>query len=139
MKKRFLLLLCCLAIPAFADELNLTDEDCRAITEYQPAPDVDYKSGVDADGRPVLEADVTPPVITLPDTYKVPLTADLLRGDEGRGRENDAVLGEIEIDKSGAMSFNGRPLEGDAAAALKAACAARDAAKQPQKRPKRSK
>lgn len=117
------------------DELGISDKDCAALVEYQPSPDVEYKSGVDVHGKPVLEADITPTVIKSPDVYSFPITIDTVKYlhlTTPKGLEGEANVGTITISK-GQAAFNGHPLEGDAMALLKAVCSARKAPQTPAK------
>jgi len=137
MKKPVVVLLCLLfcSHPAAAQEKRnesreplLAEKECRYLTAYQPSPDnnADYKPGVDVRGKPVVGADITPPVIQPPEKYSFNLTVDMAKyigltaptGVEGKTR-----IGTITVEK-GQLRFNGNPLEGDAAAALRALCLA---------------
>lgn len=121
---------------AVTNELGLSDQDCQALVTYQPPADVEYKPGVDVHGKPVVEADLAPPGIALPEPYSFNLTADAARRlgmAVPQGMEGQMTLGAITVDKAGAVRFNGNPVEGDAVAALKAFCAAKKTPESPKK------
>jgi len=46
------------ALQAAAQTVVVDSAACRALTAHQPAPDVAYRPGVDATGRPVAPADL---------------------------------------------------------------------------------
>ena len=136
--KNFLIILVCLlsASPAFAaaakpianNDLGITDKDCQQIVDYQTPPGVDYQPGVDVHGKPVVEADLAPSVVKLPEKYSFDLNIDAahyLGLTVPAGSQGLMKVGTITIDKNGQATFNGKPMEGDAMAALKAACAAK--------------
>lgn len=137
MKNLLVILLACLvSLSAFAavkkpvNELGITAKDCQALVAYQPAADVEYKPGLDVHGKPVVEADLNPSPVALPDVYQFTLTVDAARHigmHIPAGLEGAAPLGVIAVGKDGSATFNGNPLEGDAIAALKAVCAAQKA------------
>ncbi len=134
MKKRiFIALACALALTAMAQKPpakklpDLDVKDCQYLTVYQPNVDgsADYKPGVDAHGKPVVEADVAGPQITLPDKYSFNVTVDVaeyMGVAVPSGLEEKAVIGEVTVDKDGHVTFNGKPLESDAEASLRALC-----------------
>jgi hypothetical protein len=132
MRKRLFLLFVLAPAAAFAaapppNELGLTEGDCQAMAvTHKPAPDVAYKSGVDVHGKPVVEADLDPPDIELPEIYQFPLTVDAAKY-MGMAvppeLEGKTTLGMVTVSQNGDATFNGKPLEGSAQAALKAACA----------------
>jgi hypothetical protein len=135
MKKFLIIFWLMLTAPGFAadqkpapNDLGITAKDCQALVEYQPSPDVEYKPGVDVHGKPVVEADITPQVVTLPDKYSFDLNVDAARYlgiAVPPGTQGLAKIGTIMIDKTGAATFNGKPMEGEAMAALKDVCAAK--------------
>lgn len=130
MKTSLLLLsaLVALSAAASADILKPggVGSECRALAAYVPDAknSAEYKPGVDAQGRPVVEADITPNVITLPDTITFDLTVDTAKYmglAVPRGLEGQMKVGTITIEK-GQTYFNGKPLGGEAEAALKKLC-----------------
>ena len=137
MKKFFIILVCLIFAPAaFAadaappapNDLGITANDCQQIVDYQPSADVEYKPGVDVHGKPVMEADLTPSVVKPPEQYSFDLNVDAahyLGLTVPAGSQGLMKVGKVTIDKNGETTFNGKPLEGDAMAALKEACAAK--------------
>lgn len=119
-----------LAYSASAAENKTPELDpkvCQEMVTYHPDAKngPDYKPGVDVHGKPVVEADITPNVITVPDTVSFDLTIDLakyLGMTAPVGLENEASMGKITVDKAGNVTFNGKPLEGNAEAALRDLC-----------------
>ena len=142
MKNIFVIFICLmLASAAFAagqkpvanNDLGITEKDCQAIVDYQPSADVDYKPGVDVHGKPVMEADLTPAIVKPPQKYKFDLNVDAahyLGLTVPPGSQGLMKIGTVTIE-NGQATFNGNPLEGDAVAALKAACAAKPAKNPP--------
>lgn len=58
--------------------ITITKMDCSRLIQYQPAPDVAYKPGVDVRGRPVASADTDPGRAefakrVLPETLEFPI------------------------------------------------------------------
>lgn len=126
-----------LAYGAAADEKKappeLDPKVCQQMVAYQPDPvnGADYKPGVDVHGKPVVEADINPSPIVVPDTISFNLTVDLAKYigiSTPSGLEGEAVMGKVEVDKTGHVTFNGQPLEGSADAALRNLCAPKPAA-----------
>lgn len=140
MKKYFILMACLISVSAFADEAAkpaatptppaITDKDCEMLADYQPSADVNYKPGVDVDGNTVAPADLpsTSP-IEAPKKISFDIAADYA-GQLGinlpAGSQALATVGKVTVDTvTGEVTWNGKPVEGDAMAALKKACAAR--------------
>ena len=74
-----------------------------------------------------MEADLTPSVVTPPKKYSFDLNVDAahyLGTTVPAGSQGLMKIGTVTIE-NGHATFNGKPLEGDAMAALKAVCAAR--------------
>jgi hypothetical protein len=123
----FVLLLvpCVMAAKEARQKPVISAEECRYLTAYQPAPGVEYQPGVDVRGKPVVEADITPSVIQPPEKYSFALTVDVAKYiglTEPTGVLGEAKMGTITVE-GGKVRFNGKPLEGDAEAALVALCA----------------
>ncbi|TAL27382.1 MAG: hypothetical protein EPN97_17470 [Alphaproteobacteria bacterium] len=100
---------------------------CREMAAYHPEPgqSADYKPGVDVHGKPVVEADLNPSQMKVADTVSFDVTVDLARYaglEVPEGTEDKTAIGTITVDREGHMTFNGRPLEGDAEKALRALC-----------------
>jgi len=115
------------AMPAAADILkSAAGSECQYMTSYRPDPanDAEYKPGVDVHGKPVVEADITPNVITMPDKITFDLTVDTAKYIGlalPQGVEGLAKVGTVTIEK-GQTYFNGKPLAGEAEAALQKLC-----------------
>src|SRR3546814_2263921 len=57
---------------------SITEDDCARLVPHVPAPDVEYRPGVDAAGRPVAPAALPgSPRIVFPDAYRIPIEVDL--------------------------------------------------------------
>lgn len=111
--------------PAFAQTVVLDDAACRAITAHVPDSGVEYQPGVDVHGKPVVEADLNPSPVKIPETIRFTITVDTMKYAGiavPAGVEGKAAIGEVEIGKDGRMLFNGAPMEGEAEAALRALC-----------------
>ena len=107
---------------------ELDPKVCQQMVAYQPDPvnGAEYKPGVDVHGKPVVEADINPSVVGALDTVSFSLTVDMAKYigiTTPAGLLGEAVMGKIEIDKAGHVTFNGQPLEGSAEAALRQLCA----------------
>ncbi len=107
-------------------EVAITRADCARLVEYVPAPDVVYQPGVDAYGRAVAPADQNGgTAIQVPDTLHIPIEIDL---QERLGipanpalYESDIPIGEV-VYRNGRLTFEGRPLQDEAAAELSRRC-----------------
>lgn len=103
---------------------------CRAMVRHQPAPDVAYKPGVDAKGRPVAPADLPGSAGAMAATspIDIPLTIDLARRMgvklPGGGLPTETVIGRMTLD-GGRLLLNGQPLGGASEAELIALCRGR--------------
>jgi hypothetical protein len=117
-----------LATAAAADTtVVITGDDCRALVEHRPAPDVAYQPGVDAHGRPVAPADLDPHPLALPETYMIDITVDLFErlGIPPQGDANydgDVRVGTVALDADGRLTFNGRPITSEAQQELGRRC-----------------
>lgn len=98
---------------------------CSRVVEYQKPAGVDYKPGVDVKGKPVVEADLNPSPVKMPDNISFNITIDVAQylGLPTPGLEGLVNVGTINVDKGGKMTFNGEPMEGHAAKALRELCA----------------
>ncbi len=122
------------ASPAHAHEgkaeVTIARADCARLVEHVPAPDVAYHPGVDAYGRAVAPADLPGGLngglqIEVPETLHIPIEIDL---QERFGipanpalYKSDVPVGEV-VHRNGRLSFNGQPLQDDAAAELTRRC-----------------
>lgn len=105
----------------------LSDAECQYLTAYQPGVDGDaeYKPGVDAAGNPVAAADMSPSVIQPPEKIEFNLTVDMAKYagiTAPTGLEGQANVGKVSVE-NGQIKFNGKPLESEQEAKLKAFCA----------------
>jgi len=131
--KKIIVMACCLL---FASQASMAQDasapvvsakNCQALVAYHPKVDgsVEYNPGADVHGKPVMEADLTPPVVLPPEKISFDLTIDLAKYmglTTPAGTMGEARMGTITVEK-GQVKFNGKPLEGDAEAALRALCA----------------
>ncbi len=118
------------AAPARAHEgeaaVTISKADCARLVEHVPAPDVAYQPGVDAYGREVAPADLNGGTqIQVPETLRIPIEIDLLDrfGIPANPAlyESDIPIGEV-IYRDGRLTFEGQPLQDDAAAELSRRC-----------------
>ncbi len=106
----------------------LSDDACRYLTAYQPGVDGDatYKPGVDASGKPVVEADLNSGGgIPAPEMVEFDLTVDMAQY-LGLGvapqPEGHIHIAKITVFPDGRVLRDGEPLEGQAQASLRALC-----------------
>lgn len=114
---------------------TLDDGFCRRAVEYQKPAGVDYEPGVDASGKPVVEADLNKSPVQMPDVVRIPVTIDLaqyLGLPSTTAKENYAVLGELSYE-NGAFTYNGEPLDGKASESLRKLCATEKPSESPEK------
>ena len=103
-------------------------EDCARLVKHVPAPDVEYRPGLDGQGRPVVPADLDAGYgIALPETIRIPITV-LLQDRFGIPANSDLYKGEAEIGLAEVsldgerVTFNGQELGSLEAKALAGAC-----------------
>ena len=106
---------------------ELDPKVCQWMVEYQPDANggAEYKPGIDVNGKPVVEAELNPTPLQVPDTVSFNITVDVAKYagiDVPAGTETPASLGTVTVSKDGHMTFNGQPMEGNAEAALRALC-----------------
>lgn len=107
--------------------VTVTKSDCARLVKHVPAPDVAYRPGVDARGRPVAPADlegavrIAPPQtivleleVDLQDRFGTPANPDLF--------EADAQIGQVVVRPDGRAYYNGQPLQDEAAFQLTQRC-----------------
>ena len=116
----------------------IAPEDCRALVEHTPAPDVEYKAGVDVRGRPVPPADLPGGMqVRLPDAF--PVGINVYIGDPAEQNPPplgepappylyapQAQIGEVAVVRTPTgyeLYFNGEPLSDPLAADIRNACA----------------
>ena len=123
---RYFLLIAVLSITstANAQTVVLQDSTCRYLTEYQTPPGVEYQSGVDVNGDPVVPADINNNGIRPPDVYEFDLTvdvADYAGIDIPAETEGLARIGTVTVENN-QLKFNGEPLKPESERALIALC-----------------
>lgn len=111
---------------------------CKYVIAHNATKDVsaEYKSGVDVNGNPVVEADLAKNNMEPLDSISFPLTVDMakyigMQIPEGV-KTGEASLGYVEVREDGEILFNGNPLQGEAEVTLKNLCAAYEKTKQSQ-------
>ncbi len=127
MRHGWVIALVLLSLPAQAETLVVTADQCRTLTRHVPAPDVSYQPGVDADGQEVAPADLPGSVtlrpaerfsiditVRLDRRFALPATPELYRG--------EVRVGQVEW-RDGSAWFDGQRLDDEATAALLGACA----------------
>lgn len=117
----------------WAETVVVTAATCEALATYVPAPDVNYRPGVDVNGNPVAPADLGgTPQIKVPEDIVVTITVELARTlgipafPDPAHPQNDIYKPEASIGvvtyKDGRFAFNGQPLQSDAEAELAKLC-----------------
>lgn len=99
---------------------------CRYLTRHQPSADVEYKPGVDVNGKAVAPADLPDSYgIDLPTSIDIEITADIARS-FGIATNNlyrgKAQIGTVTV-QGNQVLFNGKPIQSAAEADLIALCA----------------
>ena len=108
-------------------------DPCEGLAQYEPAPDVAYKPGVDVEGNAVAPADLpgADPLIGPEHEYKSLLEVPLEEvTDTSSGSGVEAVAGSnIQVGEltvvGDDVTFNGRPLDDPDTHAVAEACARR--------------
>ncbi len=107
-------------------EVIINRADCARLVEHVPAPDLAYQPGIDAYGRAVAPAELdggTP--IQAPETLHIPIEIDLQDrfGIPANPAlyESDIPIGEV-LYRNGRLTFEGQPLQDEAAAELSRRC-----------------
>ena len=106
--------------------IHISRADCRYLVRHQPVPDVTYRPGKDAYGRPVVPADLDDGnSLDLPDTIVIDITA-LLAGQFNIPKDSpvfkqEARIGVAEV-RGSDVYFNGHQLGSAETQALTAAC-----------------
>lgn len=109
---------------ALADAGSLPAEACRMLVAPRPAPDVEYRPGVDVRGKPVVEADLEQSSVKMPESFSFDITVDVAHKS---GLEMKGSVGTVTVEKDGRVTFNGEPLESPQEEALRALCAEKPA------------
>ncbi|AWK85782.1 hypothetical protein [Azospirillum thermophilum] len=99
---------------------------CRYLPRHRPAPDVEFKPGVDVNGRPVAPADLPGSAGTAaPLRLDIPVTLDFARRIglvvPPTGLPGRTEVGRLTMD-GGQLFFNGQPLGGPSESQLYALC-----------------
>jgi hypothetical protein len=128
------LLLSAAALPAHAQSVYIEGVDCQRLTvNHVPAADVEYKPGVDAQGRKVAPADLNGGAqIKVPDRITFDVAADLRRfGIPSTSPlfQPNLPLGKVTVERDGRAFFNGQPLQSPEVEALRELCRQRGAVK----------
>ncbi len=122
---------------ALADgPITVGGDPCESLTSYEPAPDVAYQPGVDAEGNPVAPADLDggSGSILKPDReYRVDVTvplSDVTNTSDGSGAarvaDSDVNIGTVTV-RDGKVYFDGQLIGDESQHALAEACAKRQA------------
>lgn len=115
-------------LPALAQGRPAIDlSACQALTRHRPAPDVEYRPGVDVHGRPVVPADLPGSAGTIPiDRFDIPVSGDLARvmGLRVPGSDSTVQVGWLTLE-GGHLTFNGQPVGPSAETQLHTYCRAR--------------
>ena len=119
-----------LATPALAKVKKapeLDPEVCKRLVAYQPeaGASVEYQPGVDVHGKPVVGPDLNPSPVQVPQAVTFDINVDVATyaGIPVPDKtETFTKIGTVQVDPQGHMTFNGKPMEGDAEAALRALC-----------------
>lgn len=114
---------------AMATEIMVQGDVCSGAVQHRPDAGVAYQPGVDAYGRKVAPADLSGgSAIRIPDTIAIDITVELQKRyglpSDSRLFKPEARIGTLEVDRDGAMRFNGEPVSRDEALAVQAACRA---------------
>lgn len=112
------------AQPVFAEEGVIDLQACRQLVAHKPDADVAYQPGVDVHGNPVVEADLNPSPVKVPDKVSFDVTVDMAQYmgiTAPAGLEGQAKIGTVAYE-DGVLTFNGEPMEGPAVAALREIC-----------------
>ncbi len=98
---------------------------CRYLTAHEPAAGVEYKPSEDVHGKPVVEADLNPSAIAVPETLSFNLSVDIVKYLNLQGAPQGTQLwpsmGVLTLDKN-RLYFNGKPLESEQETALRTLC-----------------
>lgn len=120
----FAVVLVLTAQPVFAEEGVIDLQACRQLVEHKPDADVAYQPGVDVNGNPVVEADLNPSPVKVPEKVTFDITVDMAKYlgiTAPAGLEGQAKMGTVAYE-DGVLTFNGEPMEGPAVAALREIC-----------------
>ena len=113
------------AISADSVKVGICKSDCLRAATYRPSANVEYKPGVDVNGRKVAPADLPgTPQIKLPDVISLDIKIDLSKyATIPSGLSPEASAGTVKFDlRSGKMTFNDQLLDDEAAYELQPQC-----------------
>ncbi len=109
---------------AHAANIIIAGDACANVTATE-APDVEYKPGVDANGKPVAPADLPNSTMPTPQDIQIPLQLKLKKALHLQQNSDlvapEAVVGTIEY-KNGQLTFNGQPISDEARTDIQSAC-----------------
>jgi hypothetical protein len=122
------------ALPAFAQQVQVSDRECRQLVDYVASQDVNYKPGVDVYGRPVKSADLSPQTqVQVPQNFTFDVNIDLKKYGIPASSpifQPTMNVGKISVEDGGRrVSFNGQPLGNSEQQALAELCKQRGAPK----------
>ena len=109
---------------ARAQTIVVDSAACRTLATHHPSPDVAYRPGVDARGRPVAGADLAPSAPVLSPSFTFDLNVDLAPYLPAGSRLSmpQMGVGRVTLGPDGKVMFNGQPVGQGEGAALAAAC-----------------
>jgi hypothetical protein len=104
--------------------IRITEADCSRLVAHVPAADVAYRPGVDVNGNAVAPADLNGGTqIAVPDVITIPVTIDLVTS---LGINTNFLarptVGQVQVTSGGQVSFNGKPIGGQAQQELAKLC-----------------
>jgi hypothetical protein len=113
-------LLCFMAVPAMAQQFTV-NAVCQQI-EPAPIDGAEYVPGVDAEGKPVVGADLNQPVKAIQYPIVVPIEIDILKfleldvsADLQNSTEVPAQIAYVKLYEDGRVEYNGRDISEDVA------------------------
>ncbi len=113
------------AAPAHKPAIIMDRAVCRYLPRHVPAADVEYRPGVDIQGRPIAPADLPGGTPLLPEVIEVAVTVPMA-GHFGIPADAlhfpEAYLGSVLV-QGDQVLFNGQPIGEAAAHELVAVCA----------------
>lgn len=86
---------------------------CRTLPDYQKPAGADYVPGADAQGRPVVPADLNALDASIPDVVNVPISVDVIRRFSlvvPEGLEMKPDVGVVGVHRDGRVTYNGQDI-----------------------------